>query len=98
VVITLAWVIIGCASTAKNKQPYDLVDGNLVIHDGVTSIKEFEFRGKNLTSVTIPNSVTSIGEGAFGDNQLTSIIIPNSVTSIGNLAFAKNQLCVFRYT
>ena len=39
---------------------------DLVIPDGVTSIKNGAFYGcSGLTSVTIPNSVTSIGKGAF---------------------------------
>jgi len=62
---------------------------NLIIPDGVISIKRNTFKGfSGLTSVTIPNSVTSIGNSAFGGcSSLTSITIPNSVTSIGNSAF-----------
>ena len=61
----------------------------LVIPNGVTSIKNSAFNGcSGLTSVTIPNSVTSIGDGAFSYcSGLTSITIPNSVTSIGRSAF-----------
>ena len=62
------------------------------IPNSVTSIEDFAFADKQLTSVTIPNSVTSIGDFAFADNQLTSITIPNSVTSIGYAAFENNQL------
>ena len=58
----------------------------------VTSIGETAFRGKNLTSVTIPDSVIEIGEMAFIDNQLTSVTIPDSVTVIKQEAFAFNQL------
>ena len=63
---------------------------DLVIPDGVTSIKFDAFYGcSGLTSVTIPNNVTSIGQQAFRNcSGLTSVTIPNSVTSIGNSAFA----------
>jgi len=62
----------------------------LVIPDGVTSIKSDAFSGcSGLTSVTIPNSVTSIESYAFYNcSGLTSIEIPNSVTNIGNNAFS----------
>ena len=64
---------------------------DLVIPDGVTSIKQNAFNGfKNLTSVTLPGSVTSIGESAFAScTGLTTVTIPpNSITSIGDEAFS----------
>ena len=62
---------------------------DLVIPDGVTSIKNYAFYGCSLTSVTVPNSVTSIGVSAFYNcSSLTSVTIPNSVTSIGSSAFS----------
>ena len=83
-ITVIGFAMSGCASTepAKAQLPYDLVDGNLTIHEGVTSIGAREWANKQLTSVTIPDSVTSIGGAAFYNNQLTSITIPNSVTSI----------------
>ncbi len=62
---------------------------NLIIPDGVTSIRGNAFAGcSSLISVIIPNSVTSIGGNAFaGCSSLISVIIPNSVTSIGCNAF-----------
>ena len=70
----------------------NVVIPSIVNSISITSIGDYAFSEKNLTSVTIPNSVTYIGDGAFGDNSLTSVTIPNSVTSIGNNAFKKNQL------
>ena len=62
---------------------------DLVIPDGVTSIKNSAFSGfTNITSVTIPDSVTAIGDSAFsGCTGITSVTIPDSVTSIGASAF-----------
>ena len=61
----------------------------VVIPDGVTSIKKYTFRGcTSLTSITIPDSVTSIRDNAFeGCTSLTSVTIPDSVISIGEDAF-----------
>ena len=54
------------------------IEGELIIPDSITEIKEYAFSGcAGLTSVTIPDSVTSIGEGAFsGCSSLESITIP----------------------
>jgi len=62
---------------------------NLIIPDGVTSIRERAFRYcTGLTSVTIPNSVKSIGAGAFYScTGLNSVTFGNGVTEIGNYAF-----------
>jgi hypothetical protein len=92
VVIALIWVIMGCASSkvTQNEPPknYDLVDGNLVIRDGVTSISDGAFVDNQLTSVTIPDSVTSIGFEAFANNpSLTSITIGNGVGSLNENVF-----------
>lgn len=62
---------------------------DLVIPEGVTSIKRYAFRGcSGLTSVTLPNSVTSIARDAFtGCSGLKSITIPNSITRLDRDAF-----------
>jgi hypothetical protein len=65
---------------------------NVVIPEGYTSIANFAFSRKQLTSVSVPNSVTSIGDWAFEFSGLTSATIDNSVTSIGRNAFASNSL------
>ena len=62
---------------------------NLVIPDGVTSIKDYAFYNcTSLESITIGNGVTTIGGYAFYDcDSLTSLTIPDSVTTIGGYAF-----------
>jgi len=67
----------------------ELVQGDLVIPAGVTSIGYEAFSGcSGLTSVEIPASVTSIGVGAFSRcSGLSSVEIPAGVTSIGIEAF-----------
>lgn len=63
---------------------------NLIIPDGITSIKDGAFDGCcGLKSVTIPNGVTNIGNSVFsGCSDLNSIIIPKSVTKIGASVFS----------
>ena len=86
-----AWCRISFADADANplgRSTNLYVDGdlvtNLVIPNGITSVKDYAFYGcYSLTSVTIPNSVTSIGSSAFYNcDGLTSVEIPNSVTSI----------------
>jgi len=62
---------------------------DLVIPEGVTSIKDYTFYNcNNLTSITLPESVKSIGNSAFYDCfNIANITIPNSVKSIGDRAF-----------
>ncbi|MEE9407458.1 MAG: leucine-rich repeat protein [Polaribacter sp.] len=58
----------------------------------VTSIGDYSFPGKSLTSVTIPLNVINIGEGAFASNSLTSVVIPLNVGTLGGGVFNGNSL------
>lgn len=62
---------------------------DLVIPDGVASIREGAFNGcTSIHSVIVPSSLTAIEERAFMNcENLSSISLPNSVTTIGSYAF-----------
>lgn len=62
---------------------------DLVIPDGITSIKRYAFDGcTSLTSVTIPDGVTTIRDAAFRNcTGLTHAIIRYDVNNIGKDAF-----------
>ena len=65
---------------------------NLLVQHGLNNCqfmpRVIKIKGKEITSVTIPNSVTNIGDNAFFScKKLASISIPNSVTNIGDKAF-----------
>lgn len=61
----------------------------IVIPQGITSIKPFTFYGGSyITSISIPSSIISIGCNAFGNcTSLTSLSIPEGVNTIGEAAF-----------
>lgn len=63
---------------------------HLAIADGVTSIKEWAFAWKQLTSVTIPASVKTIGDEAFRYNKLEEVILPAVLYSQRGNAFNLN--------
>lgn len=67
---------------------------NIVIPDGITSIKNYTFyRWKELASVTIPDGVTSIGVSAFAFcNSLANVTIPSGVLNIDAGAFSGTSL------
>ena len=64
----------------------------VTIPKSVTTIRQFAFNDRGITSVTIPESVKTIEHCAFSFNRLTQVTIPNSVTEIGQEAFMGNQL------
>ena len=65
-----------------------LVEGELVIPDGVPEISAFTFVNRPLTRVVIPASVESIGDLAFYDcSSLVSIDMPDNIKHIGAGAF-----------
>lgn len=77
--------------------------GDIVIpssHNGKTvwKIDTAAFRGKNITSVVLPDTLTEIASNAFRDNgNLISITIPTSLTTIGSYAFSSTNLDITNY-
>ena len=67
---------------------YNDNDSHVILPKNVQIIGDGAFKGKNLTSIVIPESVTEIGHYAFqGCKNLTSLYIPKSVEIIGDYAF-----------
>jgi uncharacterized repeat protein (TIGR02543 family) len=64
--------------------------GSVVIPANVTSINQFAFKGRPITSLTFaPNSsLTSIGVEAFLNHRLSALELPASLVSINTWAFA----------
>lgn len=52
------------------------------------TLEGYQFRGSQITSLTIGNNPTKIGNNMFrGCNKLTSLVIPSNISSIGDSAF-----------
>jgi len=80
----------------ENNKTYSLVIPDRMwdepIENIISAIEAGAFKGKRLSSVTIPNGIKEIPREAFAENLITSVTIPNSVSRIGNSAFALNRL------
>ncbi|MCM1524046.1 MAG: leucine-rich repeat domain-containing protein [Ruminococcus sp.] len=75
-------------SDGKTIIKYLANESHIIIPDGTETIGDGAFKGKKLTSVTIPPTVHTIGHYAFyGCRKLTSIEIPAGVINIGDYAF-----------
>lgn len=66
-----------------------LVSGEVIVPQGVTSISDYAFKGcADITEITLPVGITYIGDSAFDScSSLKEISIPEGVTSIGAYAF-----------
>ena len=59
---------------------------------GLTSIGDFEFEFKSLTSVMLPPNITRIGYGAFRGTKIESIALLEGVTELGYFVFENTPL------
>ena len=64
----------------------------VVLPEGITEIKRFEFENKNISEINIPNSVVVIRESAFAGNNLKKIFLPDNIIEVHPMAFARNKL------
>ncbi len=78
---------IGEVAFGNNKTLEDIV-----LPDGLETIKRAAFRYCNLQSVDIPDSVTSIEESAFKGNGLLHVKLPNQLKKIADGTFYDNRL------
>lgn len=66
--------------------------------DFVSGIADDAFRGKELSSVTIPEGFESIGDYSFAENLLgLEITLPRSITSIGENCFEGTETVIYGY-
>lgn len=50
----------------------------------VTAIAASAFKGKNITSIVMPDTITTIGDYAFQSNPITSLKLSKNLTSVNN--------------
>ena len=79
--------IIGYNGRAKNVVVPENIGGQRVIAIGGRA-----FRGRGLTSVTLPQSVESVGVMAFADNDIEDLELPEGVRIIETGAFSSNRI------
>ena len=77
--------------TTSNTQT-TLTIPSMVVTEGkmyiVTAIEANAFKGKNITSVVVPNTVKELKASVFENcSNLTQVTIPDSVTKLGNKVF-----------
>ena len=79
----------GWASSSDSPWSYRSDIKNVIIEDGVTSIKTWAFYAcSGLVSVTIPASVTEYGSGIFNScSSLTTVSLPEGMTKIADSMF-----------
>ena len=69
---------------------YEIVDGVLIISDGVTVIEIGAFEERDdFTSVVFPDSLTEIGARAFAATALETVIIPGGIIDLAECVFAE---------
>lgn len=72
---------------------YCSFDGNLILHDGITTIGDMAFFAcKFVGELTLPKNLEVIGANSFRNNQFCGkLLLPSTVASIGTSAFENNN-------
>ena len=71
--------------------PCGNTDTNIIVPDGVETIREYACASTKAVTIGLPNTLKSINFGGFAYNSsLPTIIIPSSVTGINGEAFLDN--------
>ena len=65
----------------------NLINGRIIVEEGVTSIGDYAFEGWSATEVELPSSLKTIGSCAFLENCFESLFIPAGTKTIKDLAF-----------
>lgn len=98
---TLNVVSATSLKNAETESPFDIsnrgtlrayhgTNTNVIIPEGVITIKDKIFQGMPIESVTFPNTLKEIGKRAFKEcYQLSNISFSESITTIGDGAFEK---------
>lgn len=66
---------------------------NVILHEGLLSIKDRAFYGSPISTLTIPNSVVQLGNECFYGNILKSIVINDNIKEIPRRSFYSSTLC-----
>lgn len=76
------------------------IGGDLVIPDGVKSLRQYALYNSALDSVTFPQGLTTIGQQSLRNlTNVTKLDFPDSLTNLGNMAIyysAKVSIIIFR--
>ena len=63
------------------------ISGDIIIPEGITSIKEGTFKKSKINSIILPETLITIEKEAFKESTIKSIVLPQSLEKIATAAF-----------